>query len=81
MSIVHLVSPFCRLTPRTGNLIAAKTEKRKPNSKLRSLHLVYGFFKIIFLRTQLREQQQKPGVQLLLNLQLCKYEVLLYTVY
>lgn len=30
---------------------------------------------------ELREQQQKPGVQLLLNLQLCKHEVLLYKVY
>lgn len=45
MSVVHLISPFCRLTPRTGNFTATKTEESKPNSQVEELHLVYDFFK------------------------------------
>lgn len=45
MSIVHLVSPFCRLTPRNGNFTATKTGESKPNSKLRSYTYRMIFFK------------------------------------
>lgn len=53
MSIVHLVSPFCRLIPRNGNFTATKTGESKPNSKLRSYtyHMIF-FLKRVFLRTQ-----------------------------